>query len=814
VALVAALVVGILLGRALPLLWLWLSTGGLSALMMLLWLWRGRNWPAMCWSLVAVATLGAAWLTLDLHHLPRDHISRFLPGGRGQPATVIGQVAGPVRQSQADRGPFREFSYRPETTRARLHLKKLHIDGQWRPVSGGLRLTIHQPEPRLKPGQRIRATGWISRARPPANPGAFDYRQWLRQEGLAGQLVLPRRENWTLRREAGGLTGWIGSLHGSVQHAAERSLLMGLPRDSGTRPLLKTMLLGQWDGDSVDLRREFRKVGLAHLLAVSGAHVGILLLLFWGMGRLTGLGPRTVAGLLLVVLLLYVLLVPARVPILRAGVMAGLLILGRGVARQATPVTLLGVAAMGVLLWRPTELFSPGFQLSFAAVTGLVTFTKPVSYWLWSPPLDGKEKQNWAGLLWRRAVEYVAVCLVAAVMVTPIVAYHFHQLHPLTVVLSVLAWPVFAGALGLGYLKLLTGLLWPSVGWLLAGPTATLAGLLAAGVAWVARWPVTPVTLSQPPTLAWVAGGLGVALGAFSGRFAGRRWAFAVAVVILAGWTFALERPGWAGRNAGDDNALTVRMLAVGDGACYLLQSAGETIVFDCGSRSYGEVGKRTVLPALRQLGVGPVEALVLSHADMDHYNGAVALARHWPIENLLAPPALIQEARRAEEGPVNHLIEALEEAGLAPTPVTRGFRRKFGRAELTVLWPPRDHDPATTNDGSLVIAVKAGGRRVLLNGDIQASAIDQLLNSEVALEAAVTDLPHHGSFVDGSRDWLEAINPALVLQSSGRPDRPEPWKPVVEKKGIPRLISHNTGMATVRISKDGEMTVNRWLDN
>ena len=105
------------------------------------------------------------------------------------------------------------------------------------------------------------------------------------------------------------------------------------------------------------------------------------------------------------------------------------------------------------------------------------------------------------------------------------------------------------------------------------------------------------------------------------------------------------------------------------------------------------------------------------------------------------------------------------------------------------------------------MLLVEAGGRRVLLNGDIQGDAISQLLASDVSLRADVTDLAHHGSFVEESPAWLAAVEPSVVLQSSGprRLDE-DRWGPLLEASGIKRLSTFERGMVELRITPEGEL--------
>jgi competence protein ComEC len=130
-----------------------------------------------------------------------------------------------------------------------------------------------------------------------------------------------------------------------------------------------------------------------------------------------------------------------------------------------------------------------------------------------------------------------------------------------------------------------------------------------------------------------------------------------------------------------------------------------------------------------------------------------------------------------------------------------------MGDAALELLWPEPGYVSKKNNNNSLVLAIESAGRRVLLNGDIQDDAIRRLLASDRSLSADVTDLAHHGSFVDSSADWLEAVGPRVVLQSAGprRPDQ-DRWAELLEQARIERLWTFEQGMVELHINRDGEL--------
>ena len=654
---------------------------------------------------------------------------------------------------------------------------------------------------------------------PPSNPGEFDYAAWQASRGVVGRLTVPTRGNVDVLAEpgvAGRVSGWLAAVvegRGWIAERARWSLGLGLTPGSEVTGLLETLLLGETAADIDPLRERFREVGLAHILSISGAHLGILMGLVWMAARaVTGHPPRA-AVVVLAVLVMYLLAIPIRVPVARAAVMAGLYFAGVAAGRRPGPTRLLSAAAVIVLLWRPLDLFEPGFQLSFVVVWALLMFVRPVSHWLYPEPLIAPVVPGVGAVVARRAADLAAVSVVAFVTALPLVAYHFQMVAPLALVLSTLGLPVLTGLLGLGYLKVLAGFALPSVSLALAGPLRWLGGALAGLVDEAHTWPGAGITLTQPVSAAWAAGCLAVAVAWFGGAFRGRgarRWRGVAAGVLVSGW-LAAEQGAW--RWGGEGPAATLTMLAVGDGSCYLLESGGHTLMFDCGSQALPLVGRRSVVPTLKRLGVDRLRRAHPLPRRPRPLQRHARPARRRPRRTgvgLARPP-------RRRRGPPRLDHRPPHAGAHAPRPRPAGHRgglhrhARAGRVDGAVAAPGRG---VRERQGQRAVGRDAGRRRgsAALAQRRHPAGRDQLHCSRDpgALDADVTDLPHHGSVVDASPDWLAAVSPRIVLQSTGpvrlHRDR---WADLLAPfPEIDRYLTARHGMVQVILGRDGMISV------
>ena len=844
-AFAVAFMLGVGLGLAGMPVWLASALAGLALSASVVLGSRRRGGSAALWAVVAACPLGGAWAGLDAASRGNPSLAAFVPEGGSVLARVTGTIEQTVRDTDYRRGAMGRFAYQPPGTVARLRVETIELDRGPRRVRGAVLLRLREHDHTLREAMRVEATGWLRVIDGPGNPGEFDFAALMAERGVVGRLTLPGRGNWRELDAAWyDLPHRVASTRAGFAAACLDSLRIGM-RDAGaSRGLLETLLLGHWGDEMADLRESFRHVGLAHILSISGAHLGILMGLVWLGVRLVLPHPPRSALVVLAVLLMYVMALPMRTPIVRAAIMAGVFCIGYGIGRRPSAMGLWSTAAVLVLLWRPAELASPGFQLSFGVVAALLLWTPGVSRMLLPPPVIEPVHPTLGQWLSRRAADYAAVSLIAFGVAMPVVAYHYQLVSPLAMVTSVLALPVLTAVLALGYVKIALGLVAGEPGGVLAGPLRWLSETMIALVVRAEAWPWASVALPEPPPAGWVLAAVAGVSAAASGRFRGRRWprgAAVAAVLLLSLWW---TTTGGVGREpvslagapttigatsdplpgAGVGAAARVTMIAVGDGSCFVVELPGHTLMFDCGNQAYLDLGLRSVAPALDHFGIDRLDTLFISHADLDHFAGVLDVIDRIPVGRVVTTPQLLAEARREPGSAAGFLLTELRLRGLEPTAVTRGWREHPAgdeRVTLTALWPPADFQAERNNDASLVLAIDLelgtpaapARRRVLLNGDIQHDAKPALLAAHDAaaidLNADVTDLPHHGSFVDASPAWLDAVDPEVILQSTGHARlRRDPWADALADHAASRYTTPEHGCTTVTVHRNGALSV------
>ncbi len=832
--LATACIAGLLLGRWMPSAALWIALS-LSLLILLAWLLRSRRQRLItAAALAAAGALAAGWYVVRVEHAPAHHITRFLHADARQLVTLTGRVDSPPRMSTTPDGALAQFSYDPPATFFLLDVHTIEWRGEAEPSGGKLLVKLQEADHRVTEGAVIELNGWLHAFRPPMNPGEEDYRRIMAQRGIFGRLSVSSRDGWRMidPPDANWLARgrrWIASqaTH-SLHRGMDRSLPSGHQSQADRRQaeqraaFLDTVLLGRRHSATRELHESFKRIGLAHLLSISGAHLGILMAIIWCIVRLFVASPSRAAMILLAVLALYLAAVPLRTPIVRAGIMAGLLFLGQMSGRHVRSIDLVALAAVIVLLWKPDDLFTPGFQLSFGVVAALLLYMKPVSQWLWPTPLDYPTQQHLRIVLTRRGVDYVAVNLVAFMVAMPVVAYHFQIVSPLTVLLSVLSLPVITITLGLGYLKIVLGLIVPSAGVLLAYPLSWIADGMISLAHHAAHWPGAAVVLPRQPTLVWTITTLVVVVTILHGAMARRRLPAAAAVGLCIGW-LAVAQYSRPADPPFDSDLLRINTFAVGDGSCHLIRipDAGRepyTLLYDCGSGGYWSVGGRTIAPALKRLGVSRIDTLVISHPDIDHYNGCLDLVDAVPVGRVMVNAQMWHEPN--EDSAPRALLDGLAQRGIDVQRMSTGWRESHGGVAIEAVWPQNDaSEDLPTNDHSIVLKLHTPDGSLLLCGDIQDDAMRPLLEAHRAgridLRADIWQLPHHGDFVATTREFFEAVKPRVLVQSSGRGAKHrEEWRRLLSgHPEVRHLVTADGGMIEITIKRGGDIHHRQFLD-
>jgi len=617
------------------------------------------------------------------------------------------------------------------------------------------------PIERALPGERLRVRAVLRTPSALANPGGRERVRELSRAGVgaSGRLARPALHARVPERE-----GWrpLAGLQAARARLGER-----LARTGPGGALLRALALGERGGLSASAQDAFTRLGLAHLLSVSGLHLALVAGLVFtaaqaALGRSAWLAARrdTRAPALAAAVLgavLYALLSGWQVPVRRSLLLVLALALAMLRGRRGGASQPLAAASLAILAVEPQALFSASFQLSFAASAALALAPREVE------PAPG----HLAGRAWRRLREALASSATALAATSPLAALQLGSVAPIALLANLVAIP-WTGAVVLPASLFAVGVaalpeaLRP--GFALAAAERIAAGSLAA-VELAAAWLPTQGP-RPPPDTPWLVAASLVALAALRARGAASR----VLLCLASSALLALAPPA---RVPSPPPRLVA--LDVGQGDALLIQGRRGAVLVDAGRATPDgvDLGRRVVIPALAALGVRRLDLLVVTHADLDHRGGAPAVLEQVPVAALWLP-----YGSRADPGfgpllavAAAHGVEVSERGALAPP-------LRAGDLLVEPLWPLAGARHGSRNQRSLAVRITVGARRVLLPGDLEAEAETALIASQADLRADVLALPHHGSRSSSTQGFLAAVAPAVALVSApchGRFGMPHP---------------------------------------
>lgn len=819
VVLFGLLAAGVLIARfaEVQTLWPWLAIAGAcsAAVLTMHWKQRGpRRLAPLLLSIAAIA-LSASWASLREHRVEDSSLAAMV-SNRDHLWQLEGRIGSPPTVKTPGRGSLGRFGYQEPITVFRFEVTDaIATDGTRVALTGAALVRVNGAGYRWEVGDQLRLRGMLRSFPPAMNPGETDLAQIARAQGLAGLLDVATMESVV---ELGEQRDWLWQLRrwqSDLRTRAAGWIRQDLPETDETRrdALLAALMLGERGAGLDGLDKSFARVGLAHLLAISGMHLAILVLTGLLIVRLFSWPPAIERFVIALLVVAYLFVVPARIPVWRAGVMS-LAFLGAGVlGRRLDHLNLWAISALVVLLWQPSELLSPGAQLSFGVVLGLVVLTPHLRLKLFGEPRDA-ELLSPADDIFEQCKTIVAATLVAWLVATPLVAHVFGVICPLAPLATLPAMALTHIALAAGYLKALTAVLLPSVGVILAPILAIATDGLIGLVDRVDRLPLSSLPILQPGVL-WTLATTAAAVWWMrrrveSGASRWRRWAAPAMLVVLFGWLMRSHGPAWIDPSRQQSRLI---MLAVGNGSCYIVESGGQAVMFDAGSGNYLGIGDSTIIPAVRRLGILEVPTLILSHGDVDHFAAAIEVMAELHTRRLLITTDMINQTQTDPLGPIALVVHEAERLGVQLIIADAGYEAQYGDSRWRWLHPARVATYDTSNEASMVIRVDVGAHRLLLCGDLQGQGMEDLMaECDVnTLHASIMELPHHGGWSGLSASFVRRVDPQIVLQSTaGGRLMGDRWSE--ELAGRQRYVTAERGATIVDLAADGSQRVQTHL--
>lgn len=673
--------------------------------------------------------------------------------------------------------------------------------------------TTFPPPTNLAPGDRILARASLSIPSAPGTPGSFNYRQYLadRHIHITGFIRSPAYLSSL------GAAPPPDSLMDPKTHLPEYlRYKTNLFIDSTNlslkiKALYKAIITGQRDSIPLEIMNNFKRSGAIHLLAISGMHMALLALLSglminYLLRKSTWLLLRWPAWKIATILTLMIMGCYATIsglqpPVVRAFIMASTLIVAIILDRPKSLLNAMALAALLILFYEPTALFSVSFQLSFVAVSGIILFSDQFSELFrfnQSQQTPFSRFKLWLGT-------GITISVVALLATAPITLYHFRQVSLIGPLTTILTAPLICfWALPWG---LIASLLSP---WLPNAATAMLnigsAGLSGADLitSTLAAIPFS-FHILPPPAIINIAVYYLIAayLLFFKSRLMIKVAATITMIIIMSIPTNSFSR-------SKNNDHTRITFIDVGQGNSTLLELPNnKNILVDGGGSSSPRFnpGEQIIGPFLWHQSIRHLDALVISHPHQDHYNGLEFI-----IRNFKPAEVWINGTERKSEGYRDILRAAAETGAKIRIPGKGTVIATSGAAQLTSIsnLHLRNDPNLSLNSRSLVIRLEVNGKKIILPGDIMADDGQSLVDQDIDLQSDILLAPHHGSKYSAGYHLMKENTPKWLIVSASPfksehfpdPDFAE-WS---QKRGTNILNTAQNGAITFTINENGKI--------
>lgn len=520
---------------------------------------------------------------------------------------------------------------------------------------------------------------------------------------------------------------------------------------------MESLFFGEKKDLGDGIKTLFLKTGTFHILAVSGFNIGFLIVTVFFFLKLLRVPKNARLLIALAIAWIYCFIVGWQAPVVRATSMATVLILGSLLGRKTDIYNSIGLAAILILAIQPIELFAVGFQLSFAAVLGMVAFS---GQFIQKPDPAARRQMDWMEKTRFYLTELFWVSFVATMTTLPITVQNFYMVSPVSLLANLVVVPLSFAIFVAGVVYFFTfgwsGPFLSAVPWIVR----PLMNFFMQSLRWMESLPWSSVTVGKLSPALWVVFTAGIFYFLWDPKIQ-NRWSRFFILSLFCANVFLLQG---AVRNS--ETSLKVTFLDVGQGdSVYMRFPDGRNLLLDAGKGRDPDAGRWVVSPFLKSQGVSSLDLVAFSHPQEDHIGGMETVLEEFQVKNVLDPGRAYSSAvyRRIQK-------KIRQEKSVFLHPSAGDHLSGLRDCSVDFLHPQKELPPEKNiNNDSLVFKVSHGKSRILLTGDIQSPAMNKILTANADLEADLLKVPHHGARMEAAgMEFVRRARPRFSVISVG----------------------------------------------
>lgn len=631
-------------------------------------------------------------------------------------------------------------------------------------------------------GKRIELYGTFLEPQKRRNPKMFDYNMYLKGRKIYG--ILYGDVNRMKIIGEGDISSLIRGAN-FVKYRIVQTVSNVLPKREGG--VFLGILLGDKEKLDIDVYQTFKKVGIAHVLAVSGLHVGIIYLYIQKLLNKFSVRIRTIS--LLAILSFYVIITGYAPSVLRAVSMTFVLILAPILNRRYDSLSAIASVGLIFLIINPFYLFALGFQLSFIATFTIILFYKPIL--------------NKLKFRFEFIQKALAVSLAAQIGIIPVVAYHFNYISLGAFIVNIPIVMIVGIIVPIGIIMVLIGFVSISLGSILGWIVSRLIRIMISLSMITEAIPFSNIEVISPCLyfiflyyiffIIWMRADKEIKKLPIS-----KRTGMSIVIGLYLIITFTLYLlPG----------KMEITFVDVGQGDCILIKTPmKKNILIDGGGSLQKEIdiGEKTVVPFLRKNGIGKIHIMILSHIHKDHIDGLIGVAHHLKVDNLIMGTDYYQseDLKILKENCNNQktkIHQCLKDDEIS---IEKNIKIKILHPGKSLVASSGDD----INNNSLIVLMEYKGYNMLFTGDIEAEGEREILKSYPNLSVDLLKVAHHGSNSSSTDEFLELIKPTIAVIQVGKNVHGHPHKNILNRlkeKGTVVFRNDQDGAVVVTLDKE-----------
>ncbi len=603
---------------------------------------------------------------------------------------------------------------------------------------------------KLAVGNTVYFGGSFFKGNEERNPGEFDYNKYLRSEGISG--IITAYDVSKIKIVDTKKNAFVNTVFILRKKIDDKIRALYNEQSSA---LLRGLLLADRSEISYNTKTEFINSGVIHILAVSGLHVGFIVLIFAILFGRFNIYLRSL--LTMVGLISYLILIGPPPSAFRAGIMAIVLIIAFISNRSTNLLNSVAIAAIIILVIHPYELFTPGFQLSFAAVISIALIYPPISNAIKRLEIQNNFVKN--------ILLFIGVSLAAQIGTMPFTIYYFSKVSLVALFTNLIIIPLVGVIVGIGILSVVLGAVVPVIAFYFSVVNELIIKFIflvihATGSSEFSFLRIRNFSIYNIILFYFALTFLVIFYRRFNSNIP------RIGLVILCVCNFYLLA-SFDNYNLLPDNKLSIMMIDVGQGDSFLLKFPnGKTALIDAGEANYYfDNGERVILPLMNYLGIDKINYGFVSHIDLDHYGGFISLIHNNKISEIYKPEIDSTEAKDVR-------FEKYLEEEKVPEKYYRKEIIKIGNVRIYVL-NTRKFKTNSSNNRSSLLKVVYGNSKFLFTGDLERRG-ERYYSKMYGkfLDSDVLKVGHHGSKTSSGKEFLHLVAPKISLISDGRQNK------------------------------------------